>query len=112
MDTKIQNQQDRNDYNSGNANLSKVVLVGNPNVGKSVFFNKFTGTYVEVSNYPGTTVDISKAVMKNSQEKPTRNPHQKQSPIQICKNAQFQFQECIALHAQTQSKRHCQKQKE
>ncbi|HBH18923.1 MAG TPA: ferrous iron transport protein B [Cyanobacteria bacterium UBA9579] len=47
--------------------MSKVVLVGNPNVGKSVFFNKFTGTYVEVSNYPGTTVDISKAVMKNLQ---------------------------------------------
>ncbi|EKE04179.1 MAG: hypothetical protein ACD_20C00098G0007 [uncultured bacterium] len=67
MDTKIQNQQDRNDYNSGNVSLSKVVLVGNPNVGKSVFFNKFTGTYVEVSNYPGTTVDISKAVMKNLQ---------------------------------------------
>jgi ferrous iron transport protein B len=37
----------------------KVVLVGNPNVGKSVFFNKFTGLYVDVSNFPGTTVDVS-----------------------------------------------------
>lgn len=37
----------------------KVVLVGNPNVGKSVFFNWFTGAYVDVSNFPGTTVDIS-----------------------------------------------------
>jgi len=46
-------------------NLSKIVLVGNPNVGKSVFFNRFTGSYVEVSNYPGTTVDISRAVMDN-----------------------------------------------
>jgi len=37
----------------------KLVLVGNPNVGKSVFFNSFTGLYVDVSNFPGTTVDIS-----------------------------------------------------
>lgn len=37
----------------------KIVLVGNPNVGKSVFFNFLTGLYVDVSNFPGTTVDIS-----------------------------------------------------
>ncbi|KJS80373.1 MAG: iron transporter [Peptococcaceae bacterium BICA1-8] len=37
----------------------KIVLAGNPNVGKSVFFNAFTGMYVDVSNYPGTTIDIS-----------------------------------------------------
>ena len=37
----------------------KIVLVGNPNVGKSVFFNALTDRYVEVSNFPGTTVDIS-----------------------------------------------------
>ncbi|MBZ4644955.1 MAG: feoB [Clostridia bacterium] len=37
----------------------KLVLVGNPNVGKSVFFNSLTGLYVDVSNFPGTTVDIS-----------------------------------------------------
>ena len=41
--------------------LPKVVLVGNPNVGKSVIFNALSGFYVEVSNYPGTTVDVSKA---------------------------------------------------
>ena len=38
-----------------------VVLVGNPNVGKSVFFNAFSGRYANVSNFPGTTVDIPKA---------------------------------------------------
>ncbi|MEN8904618.1 MAG: FeoB small GTPase domain-containing protein [Clostridiales bacterium] len=38
----------------------KVVLVGNPNVGKSVIFNDLTGSYVTVSNYPGTTVEINK----------------------------------------------------
>ncbi len=39
-----------------------VILVGNPNVGKSVIFNALTGSYVTVSNYPGTTVDISKGI--------------------------------------------------
>lgn len=37
----------------------KIVLAGNPNVGKSVFFNYLTGVYVDVSNFPGTTVDIN-----------------------------------------------------
>ncbi|MDI6907330.1 MAG: ferrous iron transporter B [Thermoanaerobacterales bacterium] len=37
----------------------KVVLAGNPNTGKSVFFNALTGLYVDVSNYPGTTLEIS-----------------------------------------------------
>ena len=37
----------------------KLVLVGNPNVGKSVFFNALTGLYVDVSNFPGTTVELS-----------------------------------------------------
>jgi ferrous iron transport protein B len=38
----------------------KVVLVGNPNVGKSVIFRLLTGSYVMVSNYPGTTVEVSR----------------------------------------------------
>lgn len=37
----------------------RIVLAGNPNAGKSVFFNYFTGMYVDVSNYPGTTLEIS-----------------------------------------------------
>ena len=37
----------------------KVILIGNPNVGKSVIFNYLTGKYVTVSNYPGTTVEVS-----------------------------------------------------
>jgi len=40
-----------------------VVLVGNPNVGKSVVFGALTGTYVDVSNFPGTTVEITKGRM-------------------------------------------------
>src|SRR6266542_3098771 len=39
---------------------SGVVLVGNPNVGKSALFGALTGTYVTVSNYPGTTVEVSR----------------------------------------------------
>lgn len=37
----------------------KIVLAGNPNVGKSVVYNALTGMYVDVSNYPGTTLEIS-----------------------------------------------------
>ena len=36
-----------------------IVLAGNPNVGKSVVFGRLTGQYAVVSNYPGTTVDIT-----------------------------------------------------
>lgn len=47
-----------------NNGLRKVGIVGNPNVGKSVIFNKLTGAYVTVSNYPGTTVNVSRGKAK------------------------------------------------
>jgi len=37
----------------------RLLLVGNPNVGKSAIFGEFTGRYVTVSNYPGTTVEVT-----------------------------------------------------
>jgi ferrous iron transport protein B len=37
-----------------------LLLVGNPNVGKSVIFGTLTGRYVDVSNYPGTTVEVTR----------------------------------------------------
>ncbi|HIQ05125.1 MAG TPA: ferrous iron transport protein B [Anaerolineae bacterium] len=40
--------------------LPLVAIVGSPNVGKSVLFNALTGAYVTVSNYPGTTVEVSR----------------------------------------------------
>jgi ferrous iron transport protein B len=40
--------------------IKRVALVGNPNVGKSVLFNALTGAYVTVSNYPGTSVEVSR----------------------------------------------------
>jgi ferrous iron transport protein B len=45
----------------------KVILVGNPNVGKSVIFNYLTGTYRVVSNYPGTTVEVSSGTAKSGE---------------------------------------------
>ncbi|MBI1938911.1 MAG: ferrous iron transporter B [Ignavibacteriales bacterium] len=42
----------------------KVVLVGNPNVGKSCVFNYLSGMYVDVSNFPGTTVSLIKSNYK------------------------------------------------
>ena len=41
-----------------------LLIVGNPNVGKSVIFNKLTGSYAVVSNYPGTTVELTKGTAK------------------------------------------------
>lgn len=43
--------------------IPRIALVGTPNVGKSVLFNALTGTYVTVSNYPGTTVEVSRGEM-------------------------------------------------
>jgi ferrous iron transport protein B len=40
--------------------MKKIVLMGDPNVGKSVLFSRLTGVDVITSNYPGTTVDYSK----------------------------------------------------
>ena len=42
----------------------RVLMVGNPNVGKSALFNRLTGSYVIVSNYPGTTVALSNGRMR------------------------------------------------
>lgn len=39
-----------------------LILVGNPNVGKSVVFGLLTSQYATVSNYPGTTVEVASAV--------------------------------------------------
>ncbi|MFQ3607513.1 MAG: FeoB small GTPase domain-containing protein, partial [Chloroherpetonaceae bacterium] len=47
------------------AGKKKLVLVGNPNVGKSLFFNHFSGLYVDVSNFPGTTVEVTEGNYKH-----------------------------------------------
>ncbi len=47
-----------------NNNGNSIALVGHPNVGKSALFQRLTGQYVAVSNYPGTTVEVSRAMAR------------------------------------------------
>lgn len=47
-------------YTQRDLEASKIVLAGNPNVGKSLVFNALSGMNAEVSNYPGTTVEVTR----------------------------------------------------
>ena len=55
---------------SGSGSKSKspydltIAFIGNPSVGKSVFFSRLTGVGVEISNYPGTTVALKRGIVK------------------------------------------------
>lgn len=42
----------------------RLLIVGSPNVGKSVLFSRLTGTYAVVSNYPGTTVEVTRGRLR------------------------------------------------
>jgi ferrous iron transport protein B len=44
-------------------NIQTVVLVGNPNVGKSSLFYRLTGTHVITGNFPGTTVSVIRGTL-------------------------------------------------
>jgi len=46
----------------------KILLMGNPNVGKSVVFSRLTGVRVIASNYPGTTVGYTRGYMKMGED--------------------------------------------
>jgi ferrous iron transport protein B len=46
----------------------KILLMGNPNVGKSALFSRLTGIHVTVSNYPGTTISYTRGFMKLGEE--------------------------------------------
>jgi len=48
--------------------MRKIAIVGSPNVGKSVMFNNLTGSYANVSNYPGTTVEVMRGKTKIGNE--------------------------------------------
>lgn len=43
----------------------RILLMGNPNVGKSVFFSRLTGIRALSSNYPGTTVGFTQGVLRH-----------------------------------------------
>jgi len=50
--------------------MNKILLMGNPNVGKSAIFSRLTGARIIVSNYPGTTVEFTQGQMKIGEERP------------------------------------------
>jgi ferrous iron transport protein B len=49
--------------------MRTVLLIGNPNVGKSVLFSRLTGVRTTVSNYPGTTISYTRGFTKLGEEK-------------------------------------------
>ena len=44
--------------------MSKIVLIGSPNSGKSLLFNRLTGMHQKVANFPGITVDVSSGALQ------------------------------------------------
>jgi ferrous iron transport protein B len=49
--------------------MMQILLIGNPNVGKSALFSRLTGTHIIASNYPGTTVGFTKGYLKLGEER-------------------------------------------
>ena len=49
---------------AGSATGERIVLVGHANVGKSLIFGQLSGHYVTVSNFPGTTVELTRGAMR------------------------------------------------
>lgn len=45
-----------------------IALIGHPNVGKSALFQHLTGKQVAISNYPGTTVEVSRGTAREIPE--------------------------------------------
>ena len=65
ISARIQDEVSIHSNGSARAKAQReIVLVGNPNVGKSVLFTKLTGKFVIISNYPGTTVEIARGKMQ------------------------------------------------
>ncbi len=48
--------------------LKTIALVGTPNVGKSLLFGNLTKNYVIVSNYPGTSVEVTRGKVQIGDE--------------------------------------------
>ena len=46
----------------------RILLMGNPNVGKSALFSRLTGTHIIASNYPGTTVEFTRGYLRRGEE--------------------------------------------
>lgn len=49
--------------------MKKILLIGNPNVGKSAIFSHLTGIDIITANYPGTTVEFTRGYLTAGGEK-------------------------------------------
>ena len=49
------------------AEIKKILLIGNPNSGKSTLFNQLTGIFQKIANYPGVTTEKKSGILKTSQ---------------------------------------------
>ncbi len=49
--------------------MMRILLMGNPNVGKSALFSRLTGTHIIASNYPGTTVGFTRGYLRLGDER-------------------------------------------
>ena len=45
--------------------MPKIILIGSPNSGKSLLFNRLTGLHHKVANFPGITVDVGTGKMRS-----------------------------------------------
>ncbi|MCB1699937.1 MAG: ferrous iron transporter B [Halioglobus sp.] len=45
--------------------MPKIILIGSPNSGKSLLFNRLTGLHHKVANFPGITVDVGTGKMRD-----------------------------------------------
>jgi ferrous iron transport protein B len=68
--------------------VGKIVLVGAPNVGKSLLFHRLTGAYATVSNYPGTTVEITRGILDLSPGPSPKEGGDNDSPISFREGGQ------------------------
>ncbi|MBN2488627.1 MAG: ferrous iron transport protein B [Methanosarcinaceae archaeon] len=64
VDISISLFKDENSSDPGSVHEKTIAFVGNPSVGKSAFFSRVTGVGVIVSNYPGTTVELTHGTMR------------------------------------------------
>lgn len=67
--SKTINEDDFKQFVKKKENVIHIALVGNPNAGKTTFFNHASGSSERVGNYSGVTVSVKKATFKHKNYK-------------------------------------------